>query len=139
MFQSKEVFNKMLKCSSSIIIGSGLLQLADLKDILNEWHYKQLSDGIYSMSGKDFNEIEIWLELCQPEAKESLNTDEHEMSSVIEIDDDCIEVDNQAELIEDDRIIEGEEKQFLKSFEHWGDYKITGIIQGKASPSRWTS
>ena len=115
--QHRNLINKVFKSPSD---GEHqLLELQDLKDMMHDRHYQQLSDGSYPISRK---ELDLWLDLYQPELaqphskiEEPMDTDEYDAGEygLAEVDDSYIQVDNEAKMIEEDRILEGEEIEFL--------------------------
>ena len=108
MLNKKGDFNKSMKS----LFSSGLVTLVDLENCMHPRHYNQLFKGVHDKTGKQQNQLEVWLDLIGHETKsnpEPLDTDGCEMSLRAEVEDDCIKVVTEAALIEEDRILEGEE------------------------------
>ena len=134
MFKCKDCIDKM----SDPVTSSGdnrLVSLSQLKTVIHTQHYLQLTEGIHEGSGK---ELEIWLDLWRPDLYKDIDkeTDIDSQDKETDIDsqdketdifgnetapveeasgltDNCIVIDNEAKLIEDDRILEGEEIELL--------------------------
>lgn len=119
MFANKNHIENLLKNSTSE--SNKLIALSELKNVMSDSHYVQLSEGIQNPG----REMEEWLELLyyassiephlpaaacnDEESVEPMDTTEPEKMQEL----DSIEVDNEVKLMEEDRILEGEEVEFL--------------------------
>lgn len=114
MFKIKGFINRQLPTASEC-----LGHLSELESIMSPNHYQQLCAE--NGRGSEGREVEIWLELFGPAdgqhyQESGMVPDFSETATSTKVDGDpdgCIEVDNEAQLIEDDRIFEGEEIEFL--------------------------
>lgn len=119
MFKCKDYIDTM----SDSVSTSGdnrLVSLTELKNVIATPHYHQLTEGIHEGSGK---ELEIWLDLWHPDLYKNIDSQDNETDIVGDeitpveeasgLDDNCIEIDNEAKLMEDDRILEGEQIELL--------------------------
>ena len=115
MFSSRNTISDLLKHDTE---GQHFVGLSELFKIISEQHIHQL---IHSERGK---EIEVWLELWYPTLNEpgvQLNQDIEARSNDDVIQgsnedlDAYIDVDNEVQLMEEERILEGEEILFSDS------------------------
>ena len=93
-----------------------ILNLTNLQKVLTPLHYEQLMYGGESAMGK---EMEMWLELWFPEEEpglpppSQLKTEAQELfpstEEALSSDDEFVQVDNEARVLQEERIIEGEE------------------------------
>ena len=112
MFEIKGFISRQI-----LTAGEDLGYLAELESVMSSNHYKQLCRNGRSSEGR---EVEIWLELLGPVGSRSYpnsgmvaDSAEAAIAAKVRDSDGCIEVDNEAQLMEDDRILEGEEVEFL--------------------------
>lgn len=118
MFESRNRIDKMFQCTTSS--DSHLIDLRELKEVMHIQHYLQLTEGLQEESGR---ELEVWLDLRHSEYASSQDQEAevtYETMPVRGVEDtldNYIEVDNEARLIEDDRMIEGEEIELFGASE----------------------
>ena len=121
-------FMKIQQQMSSV--EKNVLPLSALRCVMSEEHIFQLSEGMPTEPGK---EMEVWLNLWKPtdyeeiedyeqtvmalqqlEEDEDIEEDKH-IREESRSEDEMVAVDEEATLLQDDRIIEGEEEMFLKA------------------------
>lgn len=115
MFESKSRITKVFECATSG--DDRLVDLEQLKAVMHSLHYLQLTEALQEEIGR---ELEIWLDLrfsedAGSQDKEGICSDKPK--PVSEEDEDYIEVDKEAKLLEDERILEGEEIELFGSDE----------------------
>ena len=123
MSYQMKTFTELQKQMGSI--EHGVLSLSTLKLVISNEHYFQLSQGMPTEAGK---EIEVWLNLWKPtEPTEFDEVEEYEQTGILQqfaIDegpaehgernsgDEMVAVDEEATILQEERIIEGEEVLF---------------------------
>lgn len=134
MLKGKDLLHKMLKSSSSCV-DKTIMQLMDLEPVIQLQHYKQLCEGYRSVPGR---ELEVWLDVWTPELSDNAAFEKEEelAPSSSSEPDNYIHVDNEAKLIEEDRILEGEEVELLASLGHETEM-LRFPLQNQAGENQW--
>lgn len=119
MFESRDSIDKTFQCASSS--DNQLVDLRELKEVIHIQHYLQLTEGLHDQE-ETGRELQVWLDLRYSESPSSHDqeTDGDKTVPASRVDDtidNYIEVDNEAKLIEDDRILEGEEIELFGAFD----------------------
>ena len=93
-----------------------ILPLSALQSVITDDHYFQLSQGMPTEGGK---EIEVWLKLWNPTSddltqemeaeNEETNPQQVLVPAIENTEDELIDVDKEAEILQDERMLEGEQ------------------------------
>jgi hypothetical protein len=120
MLRSRDYIDQAFKSMSTS--DNCLVDLRELKNVMHIQHYRQLTEGIRDQSEAG-RELEVWLDLWCPSGQgheiESSHTDDEAMSTDAAGNtlDGFIDIDNEPQLLEDDRILEGEEIELIAATE----------------------
>ena len=115
----KEHFTELQKQTS--VTENNVIPLTALKCVVSDEHYFQISQGMPTEEGK---EMEVWLNLWKPTEYEELEENEPGLQHFeggdegllvqeeTNADEEMVAVDEEATLLQDERIMEGEEMFF---------------------------
>ena len=118
-----------------------IIELSLLEDCIDARHCDHLLYGSLTAKGK---EIEVWLGLWYPEEFEYPQQEDQKVKEIIDKEDDVesneedlIEVDNEAGVLQDERMIAGEEIELPNDFQSQTKMKESNIKQEKKTQNDW--
>ena len=153
----QEARSEMFDCQKYINLQIGncdaescnkIVELSTLGNCINEYHVNQLEFGQVTEKGK---EIEVWLGLWYPDGHDNgqqasaIQQEGHEIDIGLHNDmelsvEELIEVDNEARVLQDDRMIEGEDIELIGAANHSQrmSNKTKTASKPKMSPNDWS-